>query len=222
MPSPPPPHHPSSPRTWGCFSLSIDKLRINRVFPTHVGVFLQGKGFRCSELSLPHARGGVSTAMAQMHSAMWSSPRTWGCFRHGSAPSTSTGVFPTHVGVFLPPPPATVPPLVFPTHVGVFPSEGFCAVTTIGLPHARGGVSVQAIPQQTPRESSPRTWGCFSKARFVYRYAPVFPTHVGVFLTAVMSCGVRLCLPHARGGVSHLGRLHSAVLRSSPRTWGCF
>jgi len=71
---------PSSPRTWGCFSIERLAARGVIVFPTHVGVFLPvatrtpvGKG-------LPHARGGVSGRRFYALCTYPSSPRTWGCF----------------------------------------------------------------------------------------------------------------------------------------------
>ena len=45
-------------------------------------------------------------------------------------------------------------------------------------------------------------WGCFRGYSFGLFLAPVFPTHVGVFL---MKKG-----------------LHYGVIKSSPRMWGCF
>ena len=50
----------------------------------------------------------------------------------------------------------------------------------------------------------------------------VFPTHVGVFLSAKMPVQLKPCLPHARGGVSAFPRSNPIKRRSSPRTWGCF
>ena len=50
----------SSPRTWGCFSASIQSTPPATVFPTHVGVFPPlHTPFRFHK-GLPHARGGVS------------------------------------------------------------------------------------------------------------------------------------------------------------------
>ena len=46
--------------------------------------------------------------------------------------------------------------------------------------------------------------------------------HVGVFLTKEVSANVQVCLPHARGGVSHVPNLASLYGMSSPCTWGCF
>ncbi|SMG62271.1 conserved hypothetical protein [methanotrophic bacterial endosymbiont of Bathymodiolus sp.] len=70
---------------------------------------------------LPHARGGVSTALVTDMSFMLSSPRPWGCFRLEYVGYSDSEVFPTPVGVF---PDASSPTLYL-----------------VGLPHARGGVS---------------------------------------------------------------------------------
>src|SRR5690606_33460840 len=91
-----------------------------------------------------------------------------------------------------------------------------------GLPHVRGGVSSghSHAPQQMP--SSPRPWGCFSRAPWRRFSATVFPTSVGVFplFEVVDHKGVRL--PYVRGGVSTTSFSGSTYQLSSPRPWGCF
>ena len=52
----------------------------------------------------------------------------------------------------------------------------------MSLPHARGGVSYVIDSGLSYSESSPRTWGCFSRFMWLSLYQRVFPTHVGVFL----------------------------------------
>ncbi len=71
-----------------------------------------------------------------------------------------------------------------------------------GLPHARGGVSKAASNDYIGLLSSPRPWGCFwtTARRAIFR--KVFPTPVGVFLTSPSISMVIAGLPHARGGVS--------------------
>ena len=56
----------------------------------------------------------------------------------------------------------------------------------------------------TRPESSPRSWGCFRRSRTRSTNGSVFPTLVGVFLDDMVGPGETWCLPHARGGVSHL------------------
>ena len=151
----------SSPRTWGCFPLKRSHLRLQPVFPTHVGVFLYVWWCNPQFYGLPHARGGVSEVNYMKIAVNWSSPRTWGCFCFLLTTAFITSVFPTHVGVFL-------------------KNKGVLFVSA-GLPHARGGVSWIYAVLHLCRWSSPRTWGCF-----FLRLAPpvdflVFPTHVGVF-----------------------------------------
>ena len=50
----------------------------------------------------------------------------------------------------------------------------------------------------------------------------VFPTPVGVFPSFARKKKLPACLPHARGGVSAAQHIFQAVMRSSPRPWGCF
>ena len=172
----------SSPRPWGCFQKGGRVSENQKVFPTPVGVFLSLTNCSMLHLSLPHARGGVSSTSMTPLLKPGSSPRPWGCFRRACSARAKRKVFPTPVGVFL------------------FPPSTFRAIGC--LPHARGGVShaIQTLP--IAARSSPRPWGCFYASRLLYGVAGVFPTPVGVFrLLSVLTARTR-CLPHARGGVS--------------------
>ena len=51
----------SSPRSWGCFRNPHGFHPEKKVFPTLVGVFLSVAISSSNAVSLPHARGGVST-----------------------------------------------------------------------------------------------------------------------------------------------------------------
>ena len=50
---------------------------------------------------------------------------------------------------------------VFPTPVGVFLVTGVMFSVSMGLPHARGGVSPAVKVSVKTLASSPRPWGCF-------------------------------------------------------------
>ena len=152
--------------------------------------------------SLPHARGGVSRAARLATWSARSSPRPWGCFCGRDRRANLHAVFPTPVGVF--PRRAPSPPL------------------RRRLPHARGGVSMDAGIGHGIPLSSPRPWGCFRLRVRLRRPDRVFPTPVGVFLRGAFFVFQWLGLPHARGGVSGAQRGHGAAIVSSPRPWGCF
>ena len=174
----------SSPRSWGCFSIDFEVIDCELVFPTLVGVFLKFVKTHPDAVSLPHARGGVSSPKLKPCPHCGSSPRSWGCFYHYTKKAGCPAVFPTLVGVFL---------------WACIAFAGGCR-----LPHARGGVS-----QKRPRwaaccGSSPRSWGCFHGRHLTKLTGGVFPTLVGVFLYALMNSPVSEGLPHARGGVSYL------------------
>jgi len=184
-------HVVSSPRTWGCFYPCGSCMGLQRVFPTHVGVFLRYVLRTSSRISLPHARGGVSGLDLVNTVHHQSSPRTWGCFPSVLWIKTTHSVFPTHVGVFR----------------IVFNPE----TKSISLPHARGGVSAREILLPFHVTSSPRTWGCFLPVPSAFKAWAVFPTHVGVFLFGSRSPGPQDGLPHARGGVSYYCQLQRQV-----------
>ena len=115
----------SSPRSWGCFHQYVGTYNKRMVFPTLVGVFLLCILRKIATCRLPHARGGVSDKNPVHCGGNWSSPRSWGCFRHVPERPASAGVFPTLVGVFL---------------VGIWP-----VISLMSLPHARGGVSPSGL-----------------------------------------------------------------------------
>ncbi len=111
-----------------------------------------------------------------------SSPRPWGCFLYADDLEYGNFVFPTPVGVFLP--------------------GDKIKKSPVSLPHARGGVSYYHSLSRLGILSSPRPWGCFYDTILSYATKYVFPTPVGVFLSAAGEFYQWLGLPHARGGVS--------------------
>ena len=72
----------SSPRPWGCFPSKKVTKWTSVVFPTPVGVFPAGIMCAWLGMSLPHARGGVSSVKRLSAELISSSPRPWGCFFH--------------------------------------------------------------------------------------------------------------------------------------------
>ena len=90
----------SSPRPWGCFSKWYLKSKAEKVFPTPVGVFPEQPLNHLHILSLPHARGGVSSTRKPAQFMTSSSPRPWGCFERLMYQLNRHLVFPTPVGVF--------------------------------------------------------------------------------------------------------------------------
>ena len=90
------------------------------------------------------------------------------------------------------------------------------------LPHARGGVSTRPHRHSDNPQSSPRSWGCFRLVLAAAQEGWVFPTLVGVFPGQYCLPVHKLCLPHARGGVSEAWVAFALSEGSSPRSWGCF
>ena len=132
----------SSPRAWGCFLSDCRGKPCAVVFPTCVGVFPVLRPDAYLWPRLPHVRGGVSDREAAFRQTLRSSPRAWGCFRGRALLLHHGRVFPTCVGVFLPP----------------CQARKSCA----SLPHVRGGVSSTRCACGAVAWSSPRAWGCFS------------------------------------------------------------
>jgi len=70
----------SSPHAWGCFRYDTRIEKVNKVFPTCVGVFLRFKPNKMPIICLPHMRGGVSLNPVADPIRSESSPHAWGCF----------------------------------------------------------------------------------------------------------------------------------------------
>ena len=169
-----------------------------------MGVFLLVSHRDSKGDCLPHARGGVSTGVGELYGhgivfptpvgvflefarisagPVRSSPRPWGCFHCHIGSPRRTAVFPTPVGVFL-----------------------NCVrrlLSSVGLPHARGGVSLVLMQLLLILKSSPTPRG------YTYIYSDELNEQIA-------------CLPHARGGVSPSSQARALTVRSSPRPWGCF
>ena len=106
--------------------------------------------------------------------------------------------------------------------MGVFLDRRKAKTSRVGLPHARGGVSLEQVVEIATALSSPRSWGCFPKTISIEGNVSVFPTLVGVFLSMVGFLSLVASLPHARGGVSITDEPIQRHTMSSPRSWGCF
>ncbi len=178
------------------------RSRIDKVFPTGVGVFLRRDRATDPRVSLPHGRGGVSTCYEILKLIIRSSPRAWGCFCALLLSVFLWKVFPTGVGVFL-----------------IWRNR---TLRRYSLPHGRGGVSPPEGGKGRAWTSSPRAWGCFWIAKFLMKKVKVFPTGVGVFLGDPTLLKAIVGLPHGRGGVSGGVSAPESPRSSSPRAWGCF
>ena len=89
-----------SPLMWGCFLALIVVTDEAIVFPTHVGVFLDGSVDRPYCFGIPHSCGGVSLYCTFHKAHRKYSPLMWGCFLASVGLPADFAVFPTHVGVF--------------------------------------------------------------------------------------------------------------------------
>ena len=172
-------------------------------------------------------------------------------------------VFPTHVGVYLRVRSPISRRLSFPHTRGGVPLSAIltslsiefsphtwgCTLSFVGgelsvdgFPHTRGGVP-RSVPVSRRTIRFPHTRGGVPRSRAsLMPRSPVFPTHVGVYLTqeqieavvrsfsphtwgcigthqVLSSGGVRF--PHTRGGVPRLCSALSNIFLFSPHTWGC-
>ena len=173
-----------------------------KVFPTGVGVFPYYNILQIRRICLPHRRGGVSLHLSNQTNVPGSSPQAWGCF-------------PSRGG-------RMVFGRVFPTGVGVFPCRICHLSGQWGLPHRRGGVSIKKRASAVTEGSSPQAWGCFRSIIAWATKKAVFPTGVGVFLSAQDIPAIMQSLPHRRGGVSVSVLIPQDPGQSSPQAWGCF
>ncbi len=91
----------SSPRMWRCFHIKNKIFILERVFSTHVEVFLEFNQLKEALKGLLHACGGVSFNGCLIFISPKSSPRMWRCFLIVKIVSTVALVFSTHVVMLL-------------------------------------------------------------------------------------------------------------------------
>src|SRR5690625_211274 len=115
------PYRESSPRMWGCFPFDLERALAGEVFPTHVGVFLQGNHVSGWIPRLPHACGGVSLGIRSVPVTQLASPRMWGGFL--ICKFMRGGI------------------TVLPRQLGVTSASVYAVSCQDRLPHACGGVS---------------------------------------------------------------------------------
>ena len=70
------------------------------LFPAHAGVFPGNETHQTPGLSLPRARGGISTVPEPLRLTISSSPRTRGYFYKYRLKRLRETLFPAHAGVF--------------------------------------------------------------------------------------------------------------------------
>ena len=233
----------SSPHTWGCPQIFYIFGAGRILFPTHVGVSLQGTFTRGQYFALPHTRGGVPLENAHFLSELDSSPHTWGCPSIEFHTSKTTLASLPHTRGGVPASPSTLDWKVFssphtwgcphensskyrllplfPTHVGVSLQLLLRVWTLWSLPHTRGGVPIISVQKGGSKNSSPHTWGCPINRLPIIIDVALFPTHVGVSLAKAQVEHQGPSLPHTRGGVPYPIASACSLRISSPHTWGC-
>ena len=190
-----------SPHTWGCSVPSSPVCGSTYVFPTHVGMFRVMRFYVDGSNSFPHTRGdvpftGLVAALSQSFS-----PHTWGCSDWFTGSSSNKKVFPTHVGMFR--------------------KSLHAFVITHGFPHTRGDVPAPTRIRNATLSFSPHTWGCSGDVPLGGENAPVFPTHVGMFLGSMELLTILTGFPHTRGDVPDFFDYQAQYNTFSPHTWGC-
>ena len=191
-----------SPRTWRCFYLTIFVFSSDRVFSTHVEMFLHFCQNPMDVLSFLHARGDVSSSVITLSPEMMFSPRTWRCFtpvltarwvhcflhargdvsRQCYAAAMYRQFSPRmwrcfqHSGWL----PACVD--VFSTHMEMFLYNCNHVAVYSRFLHACGDVSYSRWHTADLHSFSPRMWRCFFRLGDNIYSSRVFSTHVEMFL----------------------------------------
>ena len=190
-----------SPHAWGWTSNRPIPMASTGVFPTRVGVDRRGVHQRYNLDCFPHTRGGGPPKPTNWQSLVNRFPHT-----RGGGPQTR--------------PLFTAFCCVFPTRVGVDRPVPRRSQAPIGFPHTRGGGPVRQERCAGPGWFSPHAWGWTCSLRRWAGYRFVFPTRVGVDLSAPSHLPEFPRFPHTRGGgpVSVPGGVISTEF--SPHAWG--
>ena len=231
-----------SPRTWRCFYLTIFVFSSDRVFSTHVEMFLHFCQNPMDVLSFLHARGDVSSSVITHRPEMMFSPRTWRCFTpvltarwvhcflHARGDvSRSVNLHccyaefsPRTWRCFYLGAWTTYLENVFSTHVEMFLDSVMRPPCTGSFLHACGDVSSIPDGYQPVWMFSPRIWRCFYIIATMLRYIRVFSTHVEMFLIPVDIPRTCIRFLHACGDVSSDLVTIFIPQEFSPRMWRCF
>ena len=149
------------------------------VFPTYVGLILGFYSLCLNGLCIPHVCGVDPNTMYSWRVPVEYSPRMWGwsctCWDHAKR----NGVFPTYVGLILP--------------------YSFLNFSQECIPHVCGVDPTDRCHSQDQKQYSPRMWGWSCLQRAGGHGNEVFPTYVGLILTAGPSRSPTRCIPHACG-----------------------
>ena len=129
----------SSPRAWGLFTTSPDRLGKGRFIPTSVGIVRFRQCLYWPEPVHPHERGDCLPSDHRLRPRAGSSPRAWGLFGSVARRHQHPRFIPTSVGIVTVPIPLA---LAFSVH-----------------PHARGDCERLSIGCGFMFGSSPRAWG---------------------------------------------------------------
>ena len=164
-------------------------------------MFLSWSARRLPGARFPHACGDVPPSSSRNSLAFLFSPRMWGC----SAAIMFALPF----------------CLVFPTHVGMFRMTVASLLPLTCFPHACGDVPGHCGELTSQTKFSPRMWGCSALGDRVLCRALVFPTHVGMFRSALRYRKPIFRFPHACGDVPHSQQSGRDLQKFSPRMWGC-
>ena len=211
----------SSPHTWGIPVEPKKKLRWFRFIPTYVGHTCCSCP-RYSQRSVhPHIRGAYASSSAWLHSAIGSSPHTWGIQRVEDLRGLPAGVHPHIRGAYaMKDTDQFVPARFIPTYVGhtMVPSAIFFTLPV--HPHIRGAYKPTRNKQRPPRGSSPHTWGIRHGVGGVGGAPRFIPTYVGHTYEEGADYSVPSVHPHIRGAYGNAIEEADFNGGSSPHTWG--
>ena len=172
----------SSPRTRRYFRHKVILWRFGRLFSAHAEVFPVLRLFTRRLATLLRARGGISTAAAEVAPVEASSPRTRRYFREKGPPPCAGWLFSAHAEVF--------------------PSFGCHILSSRPLLRARGGISEIGEYEFSDRHSFPRTRRYFPDHGARDHRRQLFSAHAEVFPGRHRPTGAAGPLLRAYRGVS--------------------
>ena len=169
-----------TPHAWGCTALPGSARVAGAAYPTRVGMHPRRSSTPTTRTCLPHTRGDAPRVENAGGSGSSLTPHAWGCTRAVGGRLVAGGAYPTRVGMH---PRRPCPPQVdraYPTRVGMHRRPPCAAPCSRCLPHTRGDAPRKFESTISVSRLTPHAWGCTQIAMRAHKYAPAYPTRVGM------------------------------------------
>ena len=187
-------------RMWGLRAPCLPRARVQRMFPTHVGIARRHGAAGRNRRHVPYACGDCAFVTDCNCDALRCSLRMWGLRGFESWAIFGCRMFPTHVGIARNVTPGSALP--------------------VDVPYACGDCAEHVRKCDWVEACSLRMWGLRVNSRVPHYPHCMFPTHVGIARINGDPARTDLDVPYACGDCASTERIATPGKRCSLRMWG--